>query len=40
MPMERREQVIAVEVGPTGLNQEEPDVSAEGGSLRAMTRAG
>ena len=40
MPMEQREQVIAVEVGPTGLNQEEPDVSAEGGSLRAMTRAG
>ena len=40
VPMERREQVIAVEVGPTGLNQEEPDVSAEGGSLRAMTRTG
>jgi len=23
-------------VGPTGSNREEPDVSAEGGSLRAM----
>jgi hypothetical protein len=36
---ERRGRVIAVELGPTGLHQEEPDGSAEGGSLRAVTRA-
>ena len=29
-----------VERGPTGSNREEPDGSAEGGSLRAVTRAG
>jgi len=40
MPVERRGQVIAVELGPTGLLREEPENSAEGGSLRAMTRAG
>ena len=40
MLVERRGQVIAVELGPTGSNREEPEISAEGGSLRAMTRAG
>src|SRR6267378_3456970 len=40
MPMERRGWVIGVERGPTGSNREEPDGSAEGGSLRAVTRAG
>ena len=40
MLVERRGQVIAVERGPTGSYQEEPEGSAEGGSLRAMTRAG
>jgi hypothetical protein len=40
MPVERREQVIAVELGPTGSYWEEPEGSAEGGSLRAMARAG
>ena len=40
MPVEQRGQVIAVERGPTGSNQEEPESSAEGGSLRAMARAG
>ena len=40
MPVERRGWVIAVELGPTGSYREEPDGSAEGGSLRAMTRAG
>ena len=40
MPVERRGWVIAVERGPTGSNQEEPEGSAEGGSLRAMARAG
>ena len=40
MPMERRGWVIVVERGPTGSNREEPAVSAEGGSLRAMARAG
>ena len=40
MPVEQRGQVIAVELGPTGSSQEEPDGSAEGGSLRAVTRAG
>src|SRR5258708_2948988 len=40
MPMERRGWVIVVERGPTGSNREEPDGSAEGGSLRAVTRAG
>src|SRR5215471_15985522 len=30
-------QVIAVELGPTGSNREEPERSAEGGSLRAVT---
>src|SRR5260370_5654901 len=40
MPVERRGQVIAVEHGPTGLNREEPERSAEGGSLRAVARAG
>jgi hypothetical protein len=40
MSVERRGQVIAVELGPTGSYREEPEGSAEGGSLRAMTRAG
>jgi len=40
MPVEQRGQVIAVELGPTGSNREEPERSAEGGSLRAVTRAG
>src|SRR6202023_4420715 len=40
MPVERRGQVIAVELGPTGSYREEPEISAEGGSLRAVTRAG
>ena len=40
MGLERRGRVIAVELGPTGLHREEPEISAEGGSLRAMTRAG
>ena len=40
MPVEQRGQVIDVELGPTGSNREEPEGSAEGGSLRAMTRAG
>ena len=44
MPMERREQVIAIGTGSTGVgsdrHQEEPDISMEGGSLRAVTRAG
>ena len=40
MPVEQRGQVIDVELGPTGTNREEPEGSAEGGSLRAMTRAG
>jgi hypothetical protein len=40
MLVERRGQVIAVELGPTGSNREEPDGSAEGGSLHAMARAG
>ena len=40
MPAERRGQVIAVELGPTGSYREEPEGSAEGGSRRAMTRAG
>ena len=40
MLVERRGRVIAVELGPTGLYREEPDGSAEGGSLRAVTRAG
>src|SRR6202043_646691 len=39
MLVERRGQVIAVELGPTGSYREEPDGSAEG-SLRAMARAG
>ena len=39
MLVELRGQVIAVELGPTGSYREEPDGSAEGGSLRAMTRA-
>jgi hypothetical protein len=39
MLVERRGQVIAVELGPTGLHREEPEGSAEGGSLRAVTRA-
>ena len=39
MPVERRGQVIAVEHGPTGSNRDEPEDSAEGGSLRAMARA-
>src|SRR5260221_7787571 len=39
MPAEQRGRVIAVEFGPTGSNREEPEISAEGGSLRAMTRA-
>ena len=40
MPVERRGRVIAVELGPTGGNQEEPEGSTEGGSLRAVARAG
>jgi hypothetical protein len=40
MPVEQSGQVIAVELGPTGLHREEPEISAEGGSLSAMTRAG
>ena len=40
MLVERRGQVIAVGLGPTGSNREEPEGSAEGGSLRAVTRAG
>ena len=40
MLVERRGQVIAVELGPTGLHREEPKNSAEGGSLRAVARAG
>src|SRR5262245_39700506 len=40
IPVEQRGQVIAVELGPTGSNREEPERSAEGGSLRAVTRAG
>src|SRR6202023_1460621 len=28
-----------VDLGQTGSNREEPEISAEGGSLRAMTRA-
>ena len=39
MLVERRGQVIAVELGPTGSYREEPEGSAEGGSLRAVTRA-
>ena len=39
MLVERRGRVIAVEFGPTGC-QEEPEGSAEGGSLRAVARAG
>src|SRR6266700_4256219 len=39
MPVERRGQVIAVVLGSTGSNREDPEGSAEGGSLRAMTRA-
>src|SRR6516165_6540138 len=35
MLVERRGQVIAVELGPTGSYREEPEGSAEGGSLRA-----
>ena len=38
MPVERRGQVIGVELGPTGLYREEPEGSAEGGSLRACPR--
>src|ERR1700732_4362300 len=40
MLVERRGRVIAVEHGPTGLNRDEPEDSAEGGSLHAMARAG
>src|SRR5260221_14646791 len=40
MLVERRGRVIAVELGPTGLYRGEPEGSAEGGSLRAVTRAG
>ena len=40
MLVERRGRVIAVELGPTGSYREEPEGSAEGGSLRAMARAG
>jgi hypothetical protein len=40
MPVERRGRVIAVELGPTGLHREEPEISTEGGSLRAVARAG
>ena len=38
MLVERRGQVIAVELGPTGLHREEPDGSAEGGSLAARAQ--
>src|SRR4249920_24871 len=38
MLVERRGWVIAVELGPTGSYREEPEGSAEGGSLRAMAR--
>ncbi len=37
--MDALDRVIAVEHGPTGSNRDEPEGSAEGGSLRAMTRA-
>jgi hypothetical protein len=40
MPVERREQAIAVELGSTGSSREEPECSMEGGSFRAMARAG
>jgi len=40
MLVERRGWVIAVELGPTGSYREEPEGSAEGGSLSAVTRAG
>src|SRR6266481_819573 len=40
MLAERRGWVIAVELGPTGSYREEPEGSAEGGSLRAVARAG
>src|SRR3989442_15051095 len=40
MLVERRGRVIAVELGPTWRCQEEPEGSAEGGSLRAVARAG
>ena len=44
MLVERRGWVIAVGTGSTVVgstrHQEEPDVSMEGGSLRAVTRAG
>src|SRR6266850_5874214 len=36
MPVEQRGRVIAVELGPTGSNREEPEISAEGGSLAAL----
>jgi hypothetical protein len=39
MPAER-EQVIAVRLASTGSYREEPNGSAEGGSLHAMARAG
>jgi hypothetical protein len=39
MPVEQRGRVIAVELGPTGSNREDPERSVEGGSLRTMTRA-
>src|SRR5438132_10278313 len=38
MPVEQRGRVIAVEFGPTGSNREEPEGSAEGGSLRTVNR--
>src|SRR6202045_4889410 len=40
MLVERRGWVIAVELGPTGSNREEPEGSAEGGRLRGVTKAG
>jgi hypothetical protein len=40
MLVERRGRVFAVRHGPTGSYREEPEALAEGGSLRAKTRAG
>jgi hypothetical protein len=40
MPCRRCSRLRTVELGPTGSYWEEPDGSAEGGSLRAMARAG
>ena len=40
MLVERRGRVFAARHGPTGSYREEPEALAEGGSLRARTRAG